>query len=288
MPALKLEVLNSAFKGKQIRFKEGILVGSAPECQLRAQHPDLKPRHARFLMDGDRAFVEIVDESAHIFINNQDVVRSELRHNDTVIMGPIRLRVVDDALASRASLRLDELLAEAEVADGDDGAVYDFAKEDLFFLTTRNPSLKRRIAFVIPSRDKFLDQSQVFLSRIVKHCGADEPQVDAFMTCAKELVLNAHRHGHKFDESKRITVRFRDLGDRLSLSVEDQGDGFDHRAVLASVRDKDAATAARERYLAGGFGGLGFQLITRLTESIVYNDRGNLVTILISKKAPAG
>lgn len=288
MPALKLEVLNSAFKGKQIRFKEGILVGSAPECQLRAQHPDLKPRHARFVMDGPRAFVEIVDESAHIFVNNQDVVRSELRHNDTVIMGPIRLRVVDDALASRASLRLDELLASAEVDEGDDSVVYDFAKEDLFFLTTRNPELKRRISFVIPSRDKFLDQAQVFLSRIVKHSGADEPQVDSFMTCAKELILNAHRHGHQFDEGKRITVRFRDQGDKLVLTVEDQGAGFDHRKVLDAVRSKDAATAARERYQAGGFGGLGFQLITRLTESLVYNERGNQVTITIVKKAPAG
>jgi anti-sigma regulatory factor (Ser/Thr protein kinase) len=126
----------------------------------------------------------------------------------------------------------------------------------------------------------------VFLSRVVKQSGADEPQIDAFMTCAKELILNAHRHGHKYDETKQVTVRYRDQGGKLVLIVEDQGEGFDHQAVLAAVRSKDAATAARERYLAGGFGGLGFQLITRLSESLVYNKAGNHVTVTIAKTAP--
>jgi anti-sigma regulatory factor (Ser/Thr protein kinase) len=281
MSTFKLEMLNSAFRGKQVRFKDGLMVGSAPECQLRASHPDIKPRHLRFFLNAGRPMCEIVDETAIIVINGQEAVKAGLKHNDVVQAGPIRLKVVDEALQSRASLKLDDLLASVE--DSGDEDLYDFAKEDLFYLTTKDPTLRKRISFVIPSKDKFVDQAQVFLARLVKQGGADEEQVDAFMTCAKELILNAHRHGHKYDETKRITVRFRDDGAKLILVIEDEGPGFDHRAVIAKSTAKDAATTARDRYLAGGFGGLGFQLITKLSESLVYNDAGNLVTVVVSK-----
>lgn len=282
MPSLKLEVLNSAFKGKQLRLKDGLLVGSAPECQLRAQHPSLLPRHARFLVDHDQAWIEALDNNAKVVVNGQEVTRAQLFHKDVLMAGPIRLKVVDENRTSQPSLNLDDLLAGTEITGGGD-VVLDFAKDDLFFLTSRDAALRQRIAFAIPSRDKFLDQAQVFLARLVKQSGAKDERVDAFITCAKELILNAHRHGHKYDESKRIILRYHDTGGFLSLSVEDQGTGFDHRSALAQVCAKDAATAARERYLAGGFGGLGFQLVTRLTDELVYNEAGNVVTFRIRK-----
>ncbi len=165
--------------------------------------------------------------------------------------------------------------------------LYDFAREDLFYLTTKDPALRTRINFVIPSKDKFIDQAQVFLARLVKGGNVDEQQVDSFMTCAKELILNAHRHGHAYDESKRITLRFRDAGDRISLTILDEGKGFDHSALLAKVNEKDAAQAARERYQAGGFGGLGFKLITKLAKDLTYNEAGNQVTFTVLKQPAA-
>ena len=74
-----------------------------------------------------------------------------------------------------------------------------------------------------------------------------------------------------------------DLGDRISLSIADEGPGFDHKALLASVNDKDAASAARDRYQAGGFGGLGFKLITGLADELSYNESGNQVTFVVKK-----
>jgi anti-sigma regulatory factor (Ser/Thr protein kinase) len=103
------------------------------------------------------------------------------------------------------------------------------------------------------------------------------------MTCMKELILNAHRHGHKYDETKQIVVRYRDLGDRLSMSILDQGPGFDHKAMLEGVKSKNATQAARERYQAGGFGGLGFQLVSKLADELVYNEAGNQATFVIKK-----
>jgi anti-sigma regulatory factor (Ser/Thr protein kinase) len=278
---LKLEVLNPSFKGKTFKFKDGMSLGTDESCQIRAQHAELKPVHMRMFFAEGKPFVEIGHDDAHIFVNGKDVVRSEVRHHDLITAGPIKFKVIDEALASASALRLDTLLNQVDKSA--DEEVFDFAKEDLFYRTTKEPMLRTRINFVIPSRDRFIEQAQVFLARLVKNSGAAEERVDAFMTCAKELILNAHRHGHKYDESKKVILRYRDTGALLSLTIEDEGPGFDHQAVLNGIRAKDAATSARERYQAGGFGGLGFQLITKLTRELTYNPSGNIVTFTVDK-----
>jgi len=279
---LKFEVLNTAFKGKQFKFKDGLLVGGGAACQIRAQHNEMQDVHARFYSDAAKSMVEIGCKEARLYVNGRDVVRHELRHGDELVIGPLRFRVVDEARASQV-YKLDQLINSLDKAE--DNEVYDFAKEDLFYRTTKEPSLRQNIAFVIPSKDRYIEQAQAFLSRLVKGCGMEEEKVDAFMTCLKELILNAHRHGHTYNETKQIVVRYRDLGDRLSVSITDQGPGFDHKAMLEAVKAKNAAQAARERYQAGGFGGLGFQLIAKLADELMYNDVGNQVTFVVKKKA---
>jgi serine/threonine-protein kinase RsbW len=278
---LKFEVLNTAFKGKQFKFKDGLLVGGGAACQIRAQHGEMQDVHARFYADGRKPMVEIGCKEARLYVNGRDVVRHELRHGDELVIGPLRFRVVDDSRVSSAAIRLDELIDNLD--NSEESEVYDFAKEDLFYRTTKEPSLRSNIAFMIPSKDRFIEQAQVFLSRLAKGCGMEEEKVDAFMTCLKELILNAHRHGHKYDETKQIVLRYRDLGDRLSMSITDQGPGFDHQAMMTAVQAKNAAQAARERYQAGGFGGLGFQLITKLADTLTYNEAGNQVTFVVKK-----
>lgn len=282
---LKLEVLNTAFKGKMFRVKDGLTIGRAATCQIRAQHDALQDTHARFYLDDGKQMIEIGCDQAHLYVNGKDVVRSEVQHNDELRVGPLKLRVLDDRLVSRV-IDLDALISEYELSEGESDEVHDFAKEDLFYAVTKEPSLRSRIVFTIPSKDRFIEQAQIFLARLVKQAGMDELKAEAFMTCAKELILNAHRHGHQFEESKVITLKFRDRGAKVTLSIIDQGPGFDHQSAINAIKDKDAAQAARERYQAGGMGGLGFKLITRMAEELVYNQAGNKVTFAISKKMP--
>lgn len=280
---MKLEVLNTAAKGKSFKVKAGVSVGSGEGCTIRAQHPSLQPLHARFVDEIGWIVVEVGCQEAHLTVNGKDVLRHQLRHRDELVIGPLRLRVVDETQLSHAQLKLESLLEGFEEAQS--GEIYDFAKEDLFYLVSKDPNLRQAVNFTIPSKDRFIEQAQSFLARMVKNLDMEEGKIDAFMTCAKELILNAHRHGHKYDVDKRITMRWKDLSDRVQLSVEDQGSGFDHAAVLSMVNDTDAASAARERYKAGGFGGLGFKLITRMSDSLQYNQIGNLVTFQVLKKS---
>jgi anti-sigma regulatory factor (Ser/Thr protein kinase) len=283
---LKLEVLNTAFKGKQFKYKPELKIGSGADCQIRAQSDDMQVVHVRFYDDGAKHMVEVATDKARLYVNGKDVMRSEIKHGDQLVVGPLRLKIVDDTKVSQSNMRLDQLLSEMEIHSGEE--VHDFAKEDLFYLSTKDPMLRQAVSFVIPSKDKFIDQAQVFLARLVKQSGMDEQKVDGFMTCAKELILNAHRHGHKYDESKKIVIRYRDKGDRVALAIEDEGAGFDHRAIIDAIKNKDAAQAARERYQAGGFGGLGFKMITHMSDELQYNDSGNQVTFAVKKKDQEG
>jgi anti-sigma regulatory factor (Ser/Thr protein kinase) len=278
---LQLEVINTAFAGKKMKLMDNLTIGSGKGSSIRAKTKGMKPKHARFYAEGNRFFVEVISTEAHVFRNGKDVLRAELHHNDRLIVGPLRFKVIDTEAGIQPRSRLDELLDQAE--EEASNQVYDFAQEDLFYLTTKDPTLRQHINFTIPSRDRFINQAQAFLARLVRQSSMDEMKVEAFITCTNELVLNAHRHGHKFDGSKTITISYKDLGNAIQLVIKDQGNGFDHEKALGSVQSVDAAEAARARYLAGGFGGLGFQMITRLADDVSYNEMGNEVTFRVNK-----
>ena len=78
---------------------------------------------------------------------------------------------MDDTRVSGA-LKLDQLIESLEKTQDDE--VLDFAKDDLFYRTTKEPALRKNISFVIPSKDKFIDQSQVFLARLIKGRNTDD------------------------------------------------------------------------------------------------------------------
>lgn len=277
----QIEVLNTALAGKKIPLIDNLTIGSGEGCGIRAKGAEMQDCHARFYQEHKRFFVEVGCQEAHIYRNGKDILRAELQHNDTLSIGPLRFRVIDQSSKTKVQNRLEQLLEKME--EDAETEVYDFAQEDLFYLTTKDPMLRQRISFTIPSRDRFIDQAQAFLARLIRQSGMDEMKVEAFMTCAKELILNAHRHGHQYDESKVITIGYRDKGEAIQLTITDQGEGFDHRSVLGDAKNQDAAAAARARYQSGGFGGLGFQMITRLADELVYNDAGNEVRFVVNK-----
>ena len=287
MSMLRLVIANSAMAGKRIRVHDGMTIGTDAKCKIKVKHTSLCPIHAIFSVRDENGLVktsiEVGEQEAHIYVNSRDVMHSELRDGDKLKVGPLHFDVVDENSISRSST-LDNLLAHLdEESEEVDNTCYDFAKEDLFYLTSKNQSLRRHVRFKIPSRERFIDQAQQFISRLAHKSGMDEMKIEAFMTCTKELVLNAHRHGHKFDENKDIEILYQDFGDSLGLTITDEGPGFDHRKVIGDATGVDAAQAARDRYKAGGFGGLGFQMITRMADKLEYNDSGNQVHFVIGK-----
>jgi serine/threonine-protein kinase RsbW len=62
-------------------------------------------------------------------------------------------------------------------------------------------------------------------------CGFDERTDEGIELAFREAVINAIRHGNKEDSSKLVRVQLVCGDDDFSITIEDQGAGFDPTAV---------------------------------------------------------
>jgi anti-sigma regulatory factor (Ser/Thr protein kinase) len=81
-----------------------------------------------------------------------------------------------------------------------------------------------------------------------------------------ELLFNAVIHGNNEDPGKSVQIRLESKKDFISVSIQDEGKGFDHEKVLN--RPKDESSLMSEH-------GRGMMLVSALTDSISFNKAGN-------------
>lgn len=85
----------------------------------------------------------------------------------------------------------------------------------------------------------------------------------------EEAIVNAIRHGNRFDEEKRVEVRMCCGTNEVCIEITDMGAGFNPHE-LPDPRDDDRLEIP---------GGRGVMLIRELMSEVVYNERGNRVTM---------
>jgi len=94
----------------------------------------------------------------------------------------------------------------------------------------------RRVRLEIASRFDMLEMVQTVLGHLCGQLGFGEDEAHYVNVAVRESLVNAIRHGNKMDESKRVAVEFAMSPDRLEVSVQDEGPGFD----LESLADPTA------------------------------------------------
>lgn len=117
--------------------------------------------------------------------------------------------------------------------------------------------------------NKFNDIEKV-CSMILKEMdrsGFDDKAIKQFKICIFEMLTNAFQHGNRGDESKKVRVFYKITSFSSTISVIDEGKGFDHRNVpdplLPENRMKDH--------------GRGVFLIRHYLDEVEYNAKGNRV-----------
>ena len=90
----------------------------------------------------------------------------------------------------------------------------------------------------------------------------------------KELVINAIEHGNNFDENKKVYVTFKNLKDKLIITVEDEGDGFDWIDFL----DNKCLDLEGEEER-----GRGIVMTKIMCGNIFYNEKGNKAFLILEK-----
>jgi serine/threonine-protein kinase RsbW len=138
---------------------------------------------------------------------------------------------------------------------------------------------KQAFRFRLPTRSDCLEQANDLLDRMLRATALGEEARDSLAVACREALDNAAWHGNSNNEKTHIEVQFAADPEKITVSVADEGNGFDTEFYLTRGLNGVPAFAARERNHSGFRGGLGIMLMLRCADQLEYNCTGNKVTL---------
>ena len=91
-----------------------------------------------------------------------------------------------------------------------------------------------------------------------------------------ELLSNAVRHGNMLNKDKKVEIIVYRQKDKLYITVEDQGKGYDYDCILNyDINCEQKICDMKET-------GRGILLVKILSEKLIFNNKGNRITVVKS------
>ena len=104
----------------------------------------------------------------------------------------------------------------------------------------------------------------------VQSQGYEEGELFAIRLALEEGLINAIKHGNRFDRDKSITVRMELDARHVVICIADEGEGFDPAAVPDPTADENLEKPC----------GRGIMLMRAYMDKVEFNDRGNEVRMV--------
>ncbi|MDD5091304.1 MAG: ATP-binding protein [Candidatus Wallbacteria bacterium] len=138
---------------------------------------------------------------------------------------------------------------------------------------------------IIPSRKDYIDN---IISRIVAEINSlylkiieiDSGESEFLSSfgfglslAIDEALKNAIEHGNKSEEKKLVKMEYYIDADKIQIKVKDQGDGFDYNSYLNASSAPEAEA------------GRGLLLIRNFMDEVTWNDPGNEITMIKTRKS---
>ncbi|QDU33315.1 Serine-protein kinase RsbW [Poriferisphaera corsica] len=125
----------------------------------------------------------------------------------------------------------------------------------------------------IPSRLSEVAKVQSAIVGAAREQGYSKEVIFAVQLSLDEAVTNAIRHGNKLDESKSVSVNYVITPCKITITICDEGDGFDPHHIPDPTLDENLTCPS----------GRGVMLIQAYMTSVSYNDKGNCLTLVKEK-----
>jgi len=113
----------------------------------------------------------------------------------------------------------------------------------------------------IGSCREFLDPVHALAERFCQRVGFSDDEIYWCITAIREAVTNAVIHGNRERPGKRVQVLLERDGDRMEITVTDEGDGFDPGALPDPVSEEHLLDAS----------GRGVYLIRQLMDEVSFS-----------------
>ena len=119
----------------------------------------------------------------------------------------------------------------------------------------------------IPSDLSAARQAEQVILGEVARCGYSEGDVFAIKLALEEALNNAIRHGNACDNGKVVEVQYDVDDDRTTITITDEGEGFDSGEVPDPTTDENIEKPC----------GRGIMLMRAYMDEVRYNETGNQV-----------
>ena len=146
---------------------------------------------------------------------------------------------------------------------------------------------ERQLRFRVPVTERAVTGAFELGDSFFRDAGFRGDSLVALTTAYREAIRNAEIHGSAGDSGLSIDVEVLLDPQRITISIEDEGEGFDHRGYFVQLDGSEPVSLARERHASGGVGGLGIYLMARCVDRVEYNDCGNRITLVKARGGPA-
>lgn len=113
--------------------------------------------------------------------------------------------------------------------------------------------LVRKVFFSLSDEGVILEDGDIFRLRLA----------------LEEAVLNAMKHGNKFNEDLVVGVEVLNTDGEIVLRVEDQGQGFNYNRIADPTQGSNLLKTS----------GRGVFLIRNIMDRVEFNDKGNVITM---------
>lgn len=107
------------------------------------------------------------------------------------------------------------------------------------------------------------------VDEITGSIGINQDNYGKILVATLEAVNNAIKHGNKDNPDKLVDVAIEYNNDEMIITVTDEGDGFNPAGIPDPTMPENIEALS----------GRGVFLMTKLSDSIKFNDKGNSVTM---------
>lgn len=105
---------------------------------------------------------------------------------------------------------------------------------------------------------------------VCKKFSVDEDFYGNILIAVTEAVNNAINHGNRQNPDKKVQLDFVERADRLSFSVQDEGEGFDHNALPDPTDPENLEKIS----------GRGVFLMKHLADEVEFSENGTRVEMI--------
>ena len=132
-----------------------------------------------------------------------------------------------------------------------------------------------KLTLVIPSQLNELQRVEQFTEEVTLKIGFKEEDRDSIAISITEIVSNAISHGNRRNSDKKVTIVYEIYKNRLVITVQDEGAGFNVREIDNPLDPKNLLKDS----------GRGIYIVRALMDDVEFknNKTGTLVRIVKNK-----